>query len=147
MIILVGRPASGKSYFAKKYYDDYVYVNQDTLKTKVKCKKVVSESVSNGKNIIIDNTNGTKQVRHEFINIANKHDVIVKIYVFDVPLELSKHLNYVRTQALTGKIKLIPKIVYNMYEKRYEEPTNDEGLIIHIPFTLDIDENNSKLYH
>ena len=52
----------------KKYYDDYVYVNQDTLKTKVKCKKVVSESVSNGKNIIIDNTTN-------FINKVDDADI------------------------------------------------------------------------
>ena len=147
MIILVGRPASGKSFFAKKYYDDYVYVNQDTLKTKAKCKKVVNESVSNGKNIIIDNTNGTKQTRKEFINMANKHNIIVKIYVFDVPLELSKHLNYVRTQILTGKIKLIPKIVYNIYEKKYEEPTDNEGIIIHVPFVPNIKEENLVAFY
>lgn len=147
MIILVGRPSSGKSSFAKKYYYDYVYVNQDTLKTHMKCKKLANEAASVGKKIIIDNTNGTKSTRKEFIDIANKHNIPVKIYVFDIPLELSKHLNYVRTQLLAGKIKLIPKIVYNMYEKRYETPTNDEGIIIHIPFIPDINENNKKIYH
>lgn len=55
VIVFVGYPASGKSSFAKRFLvpRGYVYVNQDTLKTKEKCVKACAEALEQGKPVVI----------------------------------------------------------------------------------------------
>lgn len=65
LIVMVGSPASGKSYISKvlseKY--DYAVVNQDTLGTKNACQGMAHKLLKEGKNVIIDNTNRDPHTR------------------------------------------------------------------------------------
>jgi bifunctional polynucleotide phosphatase/kinase len=72
MIIMVGMPASGKSTFTLKYFaaNGYVRVNQDMLGTEAKCKKAAQEALSQGKSVVIDNTNAGKAKRSVFIGLC-----------------------------------------------------------------------------
>jgi len=148
MILLVGRPASGKSTFAKQYYNDYIYINQDTEKTKAKCINKAKDAINKKQNVIIDNTNGTIETRKEYINLVD-NDVVIKIYIFDIPLLLNYHLNYYRVQQSKGMYKLIPQIVYNIYNKKYQEPSMNEligknGEIIKIKFIPNLKTDMDK---
>ena len=57
VIVLVGPPAAGKTTFAHTYFvsKGYVYVNQDTLKTRPACLKLAEASLKEGKSVIIGN--------------------------------------------------------------------------------------------
>ena len=46
----------------------------------------------------------------------------------NIPKEVLKYLNMYRTQ--TSNSKLIPDVVYNVFNKYYEKPTEEEGFII-----------------
>lgn len=128
MIIMVGCPGSGKSKFAKKYYKNYDYINQDTLKTKTKCLKETLKSIKENKSVIIDNTNPTIDVRKKYIELAKKHNYKIKCYLMNIDKDLGKHMNYYRFKRGKGiKYNLVPDIVYNVYFKNYEEPKLDEG--------------------
>lgn len=56
---------SGKSTFARRHFlpHGYAHVNQDTLKTKEKCVKATIEALTNGKSVVVDNTNPSAEVR------------------------------------------------------------------------------------
>ena len=62
--MIVGPPASGKSTLARKYLaaKNYVVVNRDTLKTQEKCLSHASNALKDGKSVVVDNTNPTKEV-------------------------------------------------------------------------------------
>ena len=127
MIILVGCPGSGKSKFCKKYFSNYVRINQDKLKTKQKCIKLCKESLNNQKSVIIDNTNPDKKARKLYIDLAKANKYTINCYLMNVSKDLGKHMNFYRYKKSGGKKKLVPAIVYNVYFKKLEYPSIDEG--------------------
>ena len=60
-VIMVGGPGSGKSTFVTTKMKNYVRVNNDTFKNLKKCAKVCREALEQGKSVVIDNTNPTKE--------------------------------------------------------------------------------------
>lgn len=136
MIILVGSPASGKSFFAKKYLDSYVAVSQDELRTVANCKKTCLEAIEQKKSVVIDNTNRDPRARKEWIAIAQEKNIPARCFVMDVDKPLSMHLNTFR--ALT-KQKSIPPIAIHGFYKNFVTPTMKEGFkeIIKVQFRVD----------
>lgn len=155
MIIMLGRPGSGKTEFSKKIlsdndFKDYVYINRDTCKTSNACLKKVNDGIKHGKSIWIDNTNPDKKSRKNYIDLAKKAKMDVTVYVMDIPENLSKHLNHMRVMKSKGKIDKISEVVYRVYNKKYEEPMEEEGIdkIIKIPFSYnDVDDYKYFMYH
>lgn len=143
MILLVGSPASGKSYFSEKI--NYVRINRDTLKTKAKCLKTAKLKMIDNKSIIIDNTNPDKKTRKEYIDLAKKYNYVIKCYFFDYPFELSRHLNFVRIYQ-TGKS--VPEIALRIYYKKLEKPELSEGFteIITLDFVPNFEEKPEFFY-
>ena len=74
----------------------YERVNRDTLKTKEKCYKVADEFLSQGKSVIIDNTNPTKEDRKYFIGLAKKHGCKVRCFFFKTSKDICFHNDYQR---------------------------------------------------
>lgn len=155
LIIIMGRQGSGKSTISKTIlstpgYKNYVYINQDICKTKQKCHKLAKTTLENGGSLLVDNTLPDRKSRKEYIDMAKQYgkNVYITIYNIDMPEKLSKHLNYYRVQSSTGKEKLIPEIAYRIYNKKYEEPKEDEGInkIINIPFVYKNKNNKMFLY-
>ena len=128
MILMVGAPASGKSYVSNKYFNSYKIINQDKLKTKNKCLQKTVKYLHNNKNVIIDNTNPTIAIRKEYLNLADDNGYNKIIINFNIPRNIVKYLNKYRVQ--TEHKKLIPDIAYNIFYKKYEKPSNEEGNII-----------------
>ena len=78
MVILVGPPASGKSFISKHYFvpKGYERINRDTLQTQQRCKQRTKEALREGKSVIIDNTNPDKKTRESYIKIAQELSII-----------------------------------------------------------------------
>ncbi len=128
IIIMVGYPGSGKSYYAKnyiisKYQDIYEYVNQDTLKTSEKCLKAVKQAVKKGKSVVVDNTNPGVTTRKKYLDVAKENNFKCRCIVFTTSQELSRHNNIYRNIVTDGKTDCIPDIAYRLFNKNYKEPT------------------------
>lgn len=154
MILLIGRPGSGKSQLSKQVlnkplFKNYVYVNRDICKTQNVCLKKTTEAIKEGKSVWIDGTHPDRKSRKTYIDIAKKFNLPVSVYILDIPEALSKHLNNVR--VMKGEASKIPDVVYHVYNKKYEEPTLAEGIdkIVKIPFMFRGNSDDKKyfMYH
>jgi bifunctional polynucleotide phosphatase/kinase len=147
MVIMVGYPASGKSSISRILNQTYLYeiINQDTLKTKLKCLKYATELLKNKKSIVVDNTNVNRETRKDWIDLANEHNYTVRLILLLVTKEVAEHNNIYR--YLTTD-KYISSIVYNKYKSKYEEPSCDEGIkeIIKVK-NIPIKKDNNPLSH
>lgn len=133
MIIMIGYPASGKSTISQKIQEVglrndiyYKIINRDTLKTMNKCIKETKIGLKYNMNIIIDNTNPSKQDREKFIVIAKKYNYKIIAIILKTSKEISMHNNYYR--SFRYKKELIPEIAYNIYKSKYHNPTKDEKI-------------------
>jgi hypothetical protein len=72
IVVLVGYPACGKTTFTRNNFvgAGYAHVNQDMYKTKEKCVVAAQDAVSRGESVVIDNTNGVRDTRKLYIDIA-----------------------------------------------------------------------------
>ena len=129
MVVMVGRPASGKSTITKHYFipNSYTQINRDTIGTQEKCLKAATSALKDGKSVVIDNTNPNKAARKPYVDLAAKHKVQCRCIYIDIPTELSHHLNFVRQNQTEGKIRRIPEVAYRTYEKNFEPPDKSEG--------------------
>lgn len=127
LIIMVGYPASGKSSFSKmlnmKY--GYVIINQDTLKTKAKCLKETEANMKKHNSIVIDNTNPSKSVRKQYIDLGKKYGYNIRIIYINCSKELAMHRNYFR---MLQQDRFIPNIAYNIFNSKFEYPTKEENV-------------------
>lgn len=125
MIIMVGCPASGKSTLAKniieRYNNEYEYFSSDVQKTKM--IKLLENAIKENKNVIIDNTNPSKDIRIKYYKMAPTYEIMVIYYNFSK--ELCYHLNNYRTQKEIIHDK-IPSLVYNIYYKKLDIPSIEE---------------------
>jgi len=130
IILMVGFPGSGKTYFAKKFIEScgYIYISQDVLKTKAKCIKEFKNNLALNKNIVLDNLNYSKAIRQEYIAIAKENNYDIRCIVLNTSKELSKHNMMCRFYTSNGIISRIPELVYNNYHKKYEIPEINENI-------------------
>ena len=128
-MLLVGRPASGKSTLTRRHFipNGYTQVNRDTLGTKEKCLKVAAEALKNNKSVIVDNTNPKKEDRKAYIDLANKSKVPIRCIHLKVSSELSYHLNMFRQNVTKGDQRRVPDVAYRTFDKYFEEPKASEG--------------------
>lgn len=134
LVLFVGPPAAGKTTFFRQHFADrdYVWVNQDTLKTAAKCQTVVRNSLKAGKSVVVDNTNRNVATRSRYIEIARElGNVQVRCVFFDVSEELCWHNNLFRVRAGLQPIneprQLLPKLAISSYFKGLEIPKKEEG--------------------
>lgn len=119
MVIMIGFPGSGKSTFVKNNFSNYTILSGDELKTEVKIIKEINKNIGKS-SIVIDATNPTKDKRKKFIDIANQHNIPVRCVYINVSKEQALLQNNKRD-------KPVPAIVFNILNKRFEYPTEDEG--------------------
>ena len=139
LVLFVGAPASGKTKLYKEKFNDYEHINMDTLKNKERCLKLTEYAMKYGKNIVIDNTNPDYSTRKKYLDLGKKYNYNRYIVNFKSNRFINNYYNRYRVQKSKGKRKLIPEVVYNVYYKKYEEPTNDEGKILNYS-NYDFDE-------
>lgn len=123
IIIMVGRPASGKSFFSSKL-SNIIVINQDTLKTFSKCIQETKKAIDKNKSVIIDNTNFKKITREEYMKIVPDNYLKICIWL-NIPEFDSQQLNYTRAEITHGYP--INIIAYRTYNKYFNEPKKEEG--------------------
>lgn len=128
VILFVGAPGSGKTTFYKKYLEPlkYEHLNLDKIKTRSKLIKQYKQLLGN-KPIVIDETSAKLDIRQQYINIAKEYNIHIKCFIFKANQETLNHNIYYRSIIHGGK--LIPTIVYRIFNKNYSEPTLNEGFI------------------
>ncbi|EFC41382.1 predicted protein [Naegleria gruberi] len=129
IVVFQGWPASGKTTFAKRFFipAGYVHVNRDTLNTIPKCVKACKEAIQKGKSVVVDNTNPDADSRKNYIDIAEEFEIPIRCFSFNVERELAEHLNVLRENRSKGGHPHVPGVGYNTYNKKLEEPSEDEG--------------------
>lgn len=132
VIVIVGSQASGKSYLAGTTFSDFSHVNNDKFGTKKKSDTFFMDSLKQGHNIVVDNTNSTKLIRKFYVTNAIKAGYHVICYYFDLPKKISFHMNMLRCQK--DHKGIIPPVAIHKYYKYLENPELSEGYdrIIHV---------------
>lgn len=142
LVIFVGMPASGKSTLARKEFGEkgYILINRDTLKTVQRCVRAMVVAIQHGNSTAIDNTNPSQEARAKFIHAAREYapDIIIRCIWMQTPEATCHELNQRREEETNGAIKRVPRIAYNIFKGKFEEPVIDEGFttILRIPFVL-----------
>jgi bifunctional polynucleotide phosphatase/kinase len=128
LVMLVGRPASGKSTLCESIFEPagYVRVCQDVEGTLPRCLVKAKALLQQGLSIVVDATNGSREARARWLGLCREFGVeSVRAVVLDVPLGQARHMNRYR-EALGGKAH-VPAVAYRTHESRYEAPTVEEG--------------------
>lgn len=127
MIIMCGIQGSGKSTYVETQINPHNYkvLSYDKCKNKNKLMKELTNYMENDENIVVDNTNPNNESRKIFIDIGKKYNYFIRCIVIDIPEEIAIHNMLYR--AYINKSNIIPKIAYRIFDKKYEDPSEDEG--------------------
>ena len=145
MVICVGSPGSGKSTFVKQFLSDYERINNDTLKSKENCIKACRLNLNEGKSVVVDNTNPSKEVRAIYLKVAKELKVKARCIFFDTPKETCVHNN--KQRALNTHrdhiSKKVPIIALHVFFKNIVTPKASEGFerVIKVNFIPDLFQN------
>ncbi|XP_060602624.1 bifunctional polynucleotide phosphatase/kinase-like [Ruditapes philippinarum] len=128
VILLAGFPASGKSFFAKKYLEPkgYVVVNRDTLKTWQKCLALCKDSLKKGSSVVVDNTNADVESRARYLQAAATSGVPCRCFIFTTTFEHAKHNERFR-EIIDKSHAAINDMIMNTFRKKYVIPEKKEG--------------------
>ena len=150
MILLVGFPGSGKSFFANEHLKPkgYEIINRDTLNSAQKCVAAIEAALEKKKSCVIDNTNPDPASRKRFIDEAKKHKIPIRCFLFTTTYEHARHNNLFR-ELTDSTHQKINDMVFNIYKKKYFEPSKKEGFseIVKVNFVPKFkNEEEEKLY-
>ncbi|KAG6185459.1 hypothetical protein E4U27_000515 [Claviceps purpurea] len=145
VILFLGRPGSGKSTFFKKFLSHLGYqrVNQDTLGTLPKCVARAKDLLSQGKSVVIDNTNRNIKTREAWVALAKEAKVPIRCIWFQTTFAVCKHNDAVRVLNKTLSAdddsmtrKILPALAWISFDKDFQKPSIEEGFqdIIQVPF-------------
>jgi predicted kinase len=122
MIVLVGIPGSGKTTLALNSYPNHHRINLDRLHTRKKEDEEISNSIANGQDIIIDNTNTTIRSRSKYIEAARLFGISIRAIYLKCSLATALERNTFRQ----GKER-VPENAVRYYNKILQPPTLEEG--------------------
>lgn len=144
-VIMVGPQASGKSTLSKQLFPNFVYLNNDTIKSKSKLHQQFTFAATHGRNIVIDNTNPNMETRKFYLDIIKPLGYLKICLFFGYEKRLSFHLGQLRAQISHSAVK-VSSIAVHKYYKDLIIPTLAEGFDLvhtldhlHIPSFMDID--------
>ena len=122
MVIMMGLQGSGKSTFCAAHYPNYTRINLDTLRTRKKEHDALWQALNRKENIIIDNTNPTKDDRKKYIQAGREQKYkIIGCFMQSVLQDCIE-----RNNGRTGK-KKIPEIAISCTANKLELPSYAEG--------------------
>lgn len=137
LIVLVGFPGSGKSFFCREYLlpAGYYHVNRDTLGSWQKCVTATVAALEGKKSVVVDNTNTDSESRLRYTEVAAKFKIPCRCLIIGDSMPRSRHNNKFR--ELIGEVHVpVSEMVMNSLKSKYKEPQLSEGFqeIIRINF-------------
>jgi bifunctional polynucleotide phosphatase/kinase len=127
LVVMVGSPASGKSYYSQELETKgFVRINKDTMKTDKAIETAFNNGIKEGQNIVIDNTNPTKEARAKWITAAKKASYHVTIVWMNFPISVVEYLDNYRIAKYKNQDYHVPIVAMRVYYKKLEEPTQQE---------------------
>ena len=131
IVLLVAPPACGKSTLSRKF-ENHIRVNQDTLRTLVKCKESALGHLQEGKSIVVDNTNFSVSTRAEWIELAKEHSIPIRAVYISASKDLCRHLRVFRMiSPLTpdcDRRRIDDMVMHSMF-KNMVPPVTREGFV------------------
>ncbi|MDR1997210.1 MAG: AAA family ATPase [Candidatus Margulisbacteria bacterium] len=122
-IIFIGIQASGKSTFYKEnFFNTHVRISNDLLKTKHREELLLEYCNSAQMSFVLDNTNVTRQVRANYINIIKQMKIPIRGYYFKSDIKQALLWNKTRY----GKEAIPEKGIFSTH-KKLELPSIAEG--------------------
>lgn len=135
-IIVRGIPASGKSTWAKQWVledpNNRVRVNQDDIRNmlgkywvpsreslvKAIQDDAITEALTHGYNIVVDNTNMNKATLDHYAKLCKKYEEYIIVYkdFFDTPLSVCIERDKNRDNPIT---EIVIRDFYNKYKDKY----------------------------
>ncbi|KAJ6257168.1 [Pyruvate dehydrogenase [acetyl-transferring]]-phosphatase [Drechslerella dactyloides] len=135
LVLLTGRPGSGKSTFSVKYLEPLGYqrINQDILKTREKCLKAAEGYLKEGKSVVVDSTNPSQDTRAVWRKLAEKvGDVALRCVYLTTPEKLCHHNDGARAFSSVASLnpekrESVPSMAFLNYKSKFQEPQLSEG--------------------
>jgi predicted kinase len=127
LIIMIGLQASGKSTFARsRFGTTHQYVSKDLLRGKSnlarKQHQLIEAALQQGLSVVVDNTNPTREVRKELIDLGRLYAAEIIGYYFAVQVEQCLE----RNRAREG-VARVPDVAIFATLKRLTRPSDTEG--------------------
>ena len=128
IVIMVGSPASGKSFYSHELETTYGYlrINKDDMKSDAVMKKAFDSGLKDWRNIVIDGTNPTKESRSKWITIARKASYEITIVWMNFPMYVVEFLNNYRIAKNKNQNSHVPAVAMRVYYKKLEIPLQSE---------------------
>ena len=122
MIMLVGIAGSGKTTWCTKYLPEHIRISLDDIKNHDRKleDKMISDQLEKKNNIVIDDTNLTRDIRKRHIAIARRYCAQVNTICFCIDMQRAYEQNSKRE-------KNIPYYVLDYQKKQLEVPVKEEG--------------------
>jgi bifunctional polynucleotide phosphatase/kinase len=121
IIVMVGYPGSGKTTIANTFDSNkYIVINGDIFKNSKNMIKEAQKYINDKYSIIFDATNPSIEKRKEYIDFANSKDIPIRCINVETDITTAMFRNNARE-------KVIPKITYYVFRKKYVKPTIEEG--------------------
>jgi HAD superfamily hydrolase (TIGR01662 family) len=138
--LVLGPPASGKTFFTNNQFKDYTRLNRDEMGGTIaglvpKLDLLLSEN----KNVVLDNLFPTAADRKPFIEVAKKHGAKISCTLIDLAIEdcttnacarmMRNHNNILSPEEIkkSKNPNDIPAVVLFKYKKEFQKPTTTEG--------------------
>jgi len=142
LIIFVGLQASGKTTFYHTHFAaTHQHISKDLFpNNKNKDRRqtqLITESLNEGKSVVVDNTNPTTIERAPLIEIGKNYSCKIIGYYFNLPLNLCLERNSQRI----GKAK-VPEVGIYAKAKKLTPPSYSEGF--HDLFVINTESPNCR---
>jgi predicted kinase len=126
-VILIGLPAAGKtSFYRERFAATHDLVSKDLLgrtrRPSRRQEQLLAESLSNGRSVVVDNTNPSAAVRAPLIALARAHGAEVTGYYFST--EAGDALRRNRARQAPDRV---PDVAIFAIRKQLEPPSPAEG--------------------
>ena len=127
LVIMVGSPASGKSFYSRDLEKKgFIRINKDEMKADKVQQKAFNTGLKEGQNIVIDNTNSTKEGRAKWINAAKEASYNITIVWMNFPMPVVEFLDNYRVYMNKNQDTHVPAVAMRVYYKKLEAPTQEE---------------------
>jgi len=129
LVVLVGLQASGKTSFYRAHFaETHVHVSKDLLRNNRRPERrqrvLIREALAAGRNVVVDNTNSTREQRAPLIAIGREFGARIIAWYLESTVADSVRRNRLRE----GRAR-IPDVGIYATAARLEPPALEEGFV------------------